>query len=130
MFTKVLLYLSSSSYESSRLDSCIELLQYFVDQIPVLYTASIIRINIHQLLHLIPDDIKLWGPLWTHSGFTFESMNGILTSFIHGTQKVPKSAIYSLVSMQQLALKYVNISFQDPMAARLFEKLQTTFQKY
>ena len=58
-----------------------------VGEIPVLYDKEVVRINIHQLTHLISNDIKLWGQLLTHSSFTFESINGVLTSLIHHTKK-------------------------------------------
>jgi len=100
-----------------------------VGEIPVLYDKEVVRINIHQLTHLISSDIKLWGPLWTHSSFTFESMNGVLTSLIHGTQTVPKSAIYTLLYMQNDPFKNIQIKFKNHKAAALYQKFQTYKKK-
>ena len=46
-------------------------------------------INIHNLLHL-PKVVKSLGPLWAHSCFPFESANGDLLNFFHGSQAVEK----------------------------------------
>ena len=66
----------------------------------------------------------MWGPLWTHYSFIYESMNGVFISLIHGTQKVPKSAIYTLSYMQYNSLKSIHIEFKNPNVAALYNKLQ------
>ena len=38
--------------------------------------------NVHLLLHLV-DNVKLFGPLWTHSCFEFESSNFRLRNAVH-----------------------------------------------
>ena len=48
-------------------------------------------INIHSLLHLC-DDVRDLGPLWSHSCFPFENMNGILKNMYHGSQHIDKQA--------------------------------------
>ena len=45
--------------------------------------------NIHNLLHL-PQVVRNLGPLWGISCFPFESANGDLLKFFHGTQAVEK----------------------------------------
>ena len=72
----------------------------FVKETEELYGSIHIRINLHQQLHLIEKDIKLWGLLWTHNSFIYESMNGILVRFIHGTKAIPRAAMYALSCMQ------------------------------
>jgi hypothetical protein len=104
-------------------------LQEFVEETSNLYRDSFIRINIHQLLHLI-DDIESWGLLWTHNSFIYESMNGILMKFIHGTQSVPKAAIHALNCLQQMKFKEFNISFREKEASILFQKFQKESFKY
>ena len=100
MLIGVLNYLNLSTYEYDKLNDIDNILNKLIKEIPILYNKEIVRINIHQLSHLITSDIKVWGPLWTHSSFIYESMNGVFISLIHGTQKVPKSAIYTLSYMQ------------------------------
>lgn len=46
-------------------------------------------INVHSLLHL-PDVVHKLGPLWAHSCFPFESFNGDLLHFFHGSKPVEK----------------------------------------
>jgi len=105
------------------------MLQSFVQDIPTLYLAETVCINLHMLMHVITD-IELWGPLWTHSAFSFESMNGILTSFIHGTQKVPKSAVFAILAMQHNYLKRTKIQFNDFNAKLLQQRLLDKHNKY
>ena len=72
---------------------------------------------------MIKEDIQLWGPLWTHSAFSFESMNGIFVSFIHGTQKFPKSAIKNMVYMQQITMENTGIEFKHEMTRKLYHNM-------
>ena len=53
--------------------------------------------NVHMLLHL-PDSVRNLGPLWAHSAFPFEGMNGWLSELYHGT-RVPQKQVYTLVYM-------------------------------
>ena len=41
-------------------------------------------IKVHQLLHLV-DSVRCLGPLWAHSCFPFESLNGRIKRMFHGT---------------------------------------------
>ena len=107
-----------------------DLLDHFIKEIPTLYYDETVGINIHQLSHIIECDIKLWGPLWTHNSFIYESMNGVFTSLIHGTQKVPKSAISNLIQIQNDSFQQLDIEFKDSHAASLYESLQENQYKY
>jgi hypothetical protein len=98
-------------------------LEKFVREISDLYGEKTLKINIHQLLHLT-DDVKAWGLLWTHNSFIYESMNGVLTKMIHGTQSVPKAAVNALNNLQQMTEKEKSIQFQTEEASKLFEKFQ------
>ena len=55
--------------------------------------------NIHLLVHLV-DDVRLLGPLWTHSCFHFEDKNGFLQKTFHGTQNI-QFQIISAVSISK-----------------------------
>ena len=52
-------------------------------------------------------------------------MNGIFISHIHGTKKVPKSAINNLILLQNNPLKNIQIEFQNPNVTAFYEKLQS-----
>ena len=45
--------------------------------------------NVHMILHL-PDAVRNLGPLWAHSTFPFENMNGWLNDLYHGTRDPQK----------------------------------------
>ena len=72
-----------------------EMLLDFYKLFPELYGASKCTMNVHSLKHL-PYFVRLWGPLWTHSAFSFESMNGALTSLVHSTRKTAEQLSFSV----------------------------------
>ncbi len=72
-----------------------EMLLDFYKLFPELYGASKCTMNVYSLKHL-PYFVRLWGPLWTHSAFSFESMNGALTSLVHSTRKTAEQLSFSL----------------------------------
>ena len=43
--------------------------------------------NVHLVIHL-PYFVQLYGPLWTHSAFTFEDSIGHLVKKAHGTKNI------------------------------------------
>ena len=43
--------------------------------------------NVHLVSHLT-HYVRLYSPLWTHSCFMFESLNGYLMQLKHGTQHI------------------------------------------
>lgn len=49
--------------------------------------------NVHLLRHLA-HYVRLYGPLWTHSCFWFEGLNGKLLKMFNGTQHVGLQVIY------------------------------------
>jgi len=50
--------------------------------------------NVHGLLHLA-DAVQDLGPLWVHSCFPFESLNGNILKLYHGSQGVEKQVRYT-----------------------------------
>ena len=50
------------------------------------YSGSRVSLKVHQLSH-ITNCVRNWGPLWTHSCFPFESINGRLKEHFYGTKK-------------------------------------------
>ena len=53
-------------------------------------------INVHSLLHIC-ENVKSLGPLWSHSCFPFENMNGYLKSLFHGSQQIDKQVSILIV---------------------------------
>jgi hypothetical protein len=113
----------------TNLDTIHGALVQFVAETENLYGFNHIRINIHQLLHLIHEDVIYWGLLWTHNAFIYESMNGYFIKLIHGTQLVPKSAVHAINIMQQMSSREFNIKFINQEANTLFQKFQQNFKR-
>ena len=72
-----------------------ERLTTFVDLLPQLYGDKSCTLNAHSLLHL-PMFVRKHGPLWTHSLFGFESLNGHINSMILSKIKVAEQVEFSL----------------------------------
>lgn len=65
--------------------------------------------NIHQLLHIV-ESVKNWGPLWTHSTFSFEAWNHELLQAIHCAKGV-----------NQQIVRYINIQrYTKKLEKRVF----------
>jgi len=64
--------LSSSSPSIVNLQFAKQALQLFVEQAEIIYGASFLSYNVHALLHLVDDVVKL-GPLDSFSAFSFEN---------------------------------------------------------
>ena len=56
-------------------------------------------LNVHGLLHL-SNIVKNLGPLWAHSCFPFESANGDILKFFHGSSGIEKQVRYCYVPIK------------------------------
>lgn len=59
----------------------------FTTDCQILYTEDSMSFNVHQLQHLVESTQK-WGPLWAHSGNTFENGNRLLLKMVHAAKGV------------------------------------------
>ena len=69
----------------------------------------------YSLIHLV-HFVRLWGPLWTHSAFGFESANGILKRQVHGTRSILLQMVFMMRMRQSLAFNRKNgndVSLQE-----------------
>ena len=124
MFATSMQLLCQYNLDKMLLSPINEILDIFVQQTEQLYGSDNIKINVHQLLHLIESDVENWGLLWTHNSFIYESMNGVLSKFIHGTKLFPAAALHALSCVQQIALKEKHVQFTNEEALNLFRKFQ------
>ena len=80
-------------------DSLVRAVQSMLDDFytlcPELYGDRICVLNVHLLSHMA-NFVRLWGPLWTHSAFGFESMNGHIKSMIHSGYKIADQLVFSV----------------------------------
>lgn len=79
------------------------LLEKFVVQMGVLYTARNVSYNVHQLLYL-GDSVETWGPLWATSCFPFEGRNAVLLGYFSGTQHVGEQIARTFIWWQHPCL--------------------------
>lgn len=75
----------------------------FCKLLPELYGDDSCTANAHLLFHL-PKYVRLWGPLWTHSAFGFESKNGHLKRLIHGRSNIVPQLLFNVDVSQTLQL--------------------------
>lgn len=103
------------------------MLRDFYKMLPELYGQKSCTLNAHCLTHLAKY-VRLWGPLWTHSLFGFESMNGHITSMIHSKKKIAEQLLFSIDVCQtigNLADKLASVeseatlSFFAPLSASI-----------
>ena len=71
------------------------MLDDFYILLPELYGNQMCVLNMHLLSHMA-HFVRLWGPLWTHSAFVFESMNGHITGMIHSRYEVANQLLFSV----------------------------------
>ena len=102
------------------------MLSSFYVLLPELYGDTSCPLNSHLLTHLTKY-VRLWGPLWSHSAFGFESMNGHITSMIHSKHRIADQFVFSIdVSNTLNAItdglvdreSNETLSFLDPTATR------------
>ena len=79
--------LLSDRISQAKIDAAEQMLMDFYILLPQLYGESSCTANAHLLSHLTKY-VRLWGPLWTHSAFGFESKNGQLRRLFHGNSEI------------------------------------------
>ena len=81
----ILLESDISSDQLALADQLLQSYQHMSD----LYGDESCKMNIHYVVHL-SSFVRMWGPLWIHSCFGFENMNGHLKKMFHGTRQILK----------------------------------------
>ena len=96
LFVYVITLLNSTSVSEDMINSGSRALSEYVNRFEILYGQRTQTCNIHLLLHLA-NNVREFDPLWVMSCFSFENLNGIIKSYVHGT-KYAALQIYSAVS--------------------------------
>ena len=86
------------------------MLEDFVLLFPELYGERNCVLNTHLLIHLC-QQVRQWGPLWAFSAFGFESMNGHLMRYLHGTYRLADQLVFSL----NLKARYILSCYQPKL---------------
>ena len=92
------------SSEQCQLDAAERMIIDFHKLLPELYGESSCTHNAHLLCHL-PKFVWLWGPLWSHSTFDFESKHNQLKHLFHGKNHIIHQLLFNLdirFTLQQL----------------------------
>lgn len=92
----------------SQIDAAENMLSDFCKLLPELYGEISCTANAHLLLHLTKY-VRLWGPLWTHSAFGFESKNGHLKRLIHGRGNIIPQLMFNVDVSQTLQLLHTKL---------------------
>ena len=95
--------LLGDAIKTADIDTAQEQLELFYELAPQLYPAKICTANLHSLIHL-SRFVHSWGPLWCYSCFGFESMNGHLRKYCHGTRNVLSQLIHNVWMHQTLPI--------------------------
>ena len=106
LFSEALFTLCLTNITQSQITYAEKLLLHFCIKFLNLYCERYQTANLHSLLHMA-EDVRNLGPLWTHSTFPFESLNGELLKLFHGTQNI----VFQIVSA-------VNISRALPILSK------------
>ncbi|XP_023315519.1 uncharacterized protein LOC111693857 [Trichogramma pretiosum] len=96
----------------SEIETAENLLIDFVQNIENIYPKAAMTYNVHQLLHLV-SSVANWGPLWAHSGYTFENGNEQLVKKIQAAKGVIPQICRAL-SMAQSNLVLKKHIFSKP----------------
>ena len=111
--------LLSDRISKNDLDVVEELLCTFQALLPVLYTPLLCTANMHSLVHLV-QVVRLWGPLWAYSMFSFENVNGYLGKCHHGTGETLKQMVLQLRLQQSLPGVLDDLKKNESNAAKLY----------
>jgi len=103
LFVEGIFLLLKSSISPSDLFKAKGLLAKFCAEIDYMYQPRCETSNVHGLLHMA-EKVEDLGPLWSHSCFFYEDLNGDLRSLFHGTQKVELQISSAVVVHQQFPL--------------------------
>ena len=95
----------------------------FVQLLPELYGERSCTANAHSLTHLAKY-VRLWGPLWTHSAFGFESKNGHLKHLFHARSNIVDQLAFNVDL--QLTLQLIHPILQQRESPEVLDFLMTT----
>jgi hypothetical protein len=100
------------------------MLNKFCETFSDLYDVRFMRLNVHQLLHL-PDSVRLLGPLYTHSCFSFEDKNGVLLKMIRGTQNIDNQILTGVSFIQKLPELKENCISKDSECEKIYNAIES-----
>ena len=95
LLSEAIYLLLGDSITTADIDRAQSLLLSFYKDFEDLYGQGSCGLNVHNIgIHLV-NCVKMWGPLWAWSCFSFEDCNNMLIKSAHGTGNVSKQIIRS-----------------------------------
>lgn len=101
LFVSAIFILLQDGITENDLKKAEKMIEEFCRRFEELYDICFMTLNVHQLLHLV-ENVRNFGPLYTHSCFPFEDKNGKLLKMIRGTQNVDQQIIKGVSFLQKL----------------------------
>ena len=121
LFSKAIFTLCLTNVTKSQIAHAERLLMHFCLTFEKLYGEQYQTANIHSLLHMA-EDVGNLGPLWTHSTFPFESLNGEMLKLFHGTQNIAFQII-SAININRALPTLTEALVEGSGAHRFYSKL-------
>jgi len=87
--------LLGDNIDPSQVNATEKMITDFHALLPELYGEASCTHNAHLLSHL-PRFVRLWGPLWTHSTFDFESKHNQLKHLFHGKHHIVQQLLFNV----------------------------------
>ena len=89
----------------------------FGHEFQTLYGKNHMTMNVHLLIHHVPQNCRQFRPLWGIWCYPFEKMLGYIKNFIHGTKNPETSFVFGC--------KIVNLApiLEDREFSRIFEAM-------
>jgi hypothetical protein len=106
LFSSAVYILSQQIVSENDITVAENFIQKFVTQYIILYKKSNCTFNSHIITHLA-DDVRNFGPLWTHSCDIYESANGDLSKLATGPNNIPQQ-----IAKKQLMYSSINVFLQ------------------
>lgn len=95
----------------------------FVAGVPNIYGITEQTYNIHLLLHL-PNAVRSWGPLWSHSCFAFEDSLGKLKKTFHGTKGISLQIVSSYLNKTVLEMVVAEDKMKNDVVKNFIQDMQ------
>ena len=110
-------------HQSSGLGYYITNVAAFYSKFPQFYSERNCSSNVHDLIHLV-SHVRLWGPLWGFSMFSYENMNGFIRDAFHGTRKILDQLVFHTRLRQSLPYLIYQVCAEE--SASTFAILEST----
>ena len=112
LLVKSMHILLNSEIRHSDLFTAEKMLSVFYQTSVKLYPQQVCTMNVHSIIHLV-QQVRNFGPLWSHSCSGFESMNGHLKKHCHGTRNVLPQLVRNLRFHQTILSQENNATNHD-----------------